>query len=1469
MRTTTLRALWLLLLALVATCAAKKDQPDVSESTFDSPLYNLFYFEDSDVVIAVDSAPQIVYRSTDGGANWKKITDIKGANLHIRPHPYNNKVAVAMSTEKEHWITKDQGDTWSQFETKFQPMSGQEPVVFHATNPDKLIFLTQGCDDGDCTGQAMYTTDGAKTLHELRNKIVQCMWAKTTNIFTTGNEDHDEDQTLCIAEGRFSHYVKDNRLVVSNDYFKNEFEPPMDAGRIVQGHVNMAAVKGFIAVAAKSEGSLELVLYVTDDATTWHRAEFDGHRLEEDAYTILESTNYSIQVDVMTSRRDSPMGTLFTSNSNGTYFTKNIAHTNRNRFGIVDFEKIQNIQGLVLVNTIENWQDVERSGYVVRELITSMSFDDGRTWQPLKVKDEKLHLHSVTSQRNAGRIFSSPAPGLVMGVGNTGKFLKEWKECDTYVSDDAGVTWRKALSEPHLYEFGDAGAILVAVKDAATDKISYSINHGKDWKEYELEDKVEVITLQTVPDSTSLKFLLTGIKGTGSKRKHVSIFLDFVGLHESDCKDRDFENWPARIDSKGEATCVMGRKQFYRRRKADSDCFVDYKFKDPEPEFEECACTDADYECDYNFVKDEAGEKCIPAGPLLAPPDACKSGAETFKGSSGYRLIPGNECNRKDGVVKDEPIDRECKQTQKTPASGKIPHELTVFKEDSSVREYYYLEKTSDEHGDTIVMQTSSRKVYLTHDHGKTWENILPKEEVVAIYPHQYFKDVVYFITASKQVYYSYNQGRKIHDFEAPEGPNTERVQILSFHPTNKEWLLWIGGKDCDSASKCHTVAHVSVNGGGEWKTLLPYTKKCLFASHETRKTSEKLVYCEQYQDEDPSTQKLNLIASDDWFEHRTTHYSDVVSFATMSEFIVVARHDEKQHSLRVDTSVDGATFANAEFPRNFQVANQEAYTVLDSSTHAIFLHVTVNNQFEQEYGSIIKSNSNGTSYVLSINNVNRNKDAYVDFEKMQGLLGVAVINVVTNVEDLAKGAKKKLRTMITHDDGADWGYLNPPAKDSDGKSFDCKDSSIESCALHLHGYTERSDPRNTFSSPSAVGLMIGVGNVGPYLGEYKQGDTFITRDGGITWEEVFKGTYTWEYGDQGSVIVIVKQGSPVKEVFYTRDEGKTWTKYEFSDHDVIIDEISTVPADDSRDFILWGRDRDQLITINLDFSGLTDSRCEMDRENPDDSKSDYYLWRPTHPLSKDDCLFGSVTQYWRKKADRDCFNGKEFNREHNVSRICECARQDFECDYNYQRTKDGSCALVEGLQPADHSAICKENPDALDWSEPTGYRKIPLSKCQGGKELDSSTKHPCPGKEKEFAKKNGIGGWGVFFAIVIPVSVAAGVGYWVWNNWDGKFGRIRLGDGGPGMSSALDSDSPLVKYPVLAISGLVAVLAALPMLVGSVWRAAMNRFGRGGSYGYSRPYTSRGSFQRSRGDYAVVDEDEGELLGEESDEEV
>jgi hypothetical protein len=83
---------------------------------------------------------------------------------------------------------------------------------------------------------------------------------------------------------------------------------------------------------------------------------------------------------------------------------------------------------------------------------------------------------------------------------------------------------------------------------------------------------------------------------------------------------------------------------------------------------------------------------------------------------------------------------------------------------------------------------------------------------------------------------------------------------------------------------------------------------------------------------------------------------------------------------------------------------------------------------------------------------------------------------------------------------------------------------------------------------------------------------------------------------------------------------------------------------------------------------------------------------------------------------------------------------------------------------------MCAADPDLEEYYEVTGYRKLATSTCSGGRELDQSY-------EDEFEKKHRASGVAIFFAIVIPVAVAAGVGYWVWTNYASKIGQIRLGE--------------------------------------------------------------------------------------------
>lgn len=1131
----------------------------------------------------------------------------------------------------------------------------------------------------------MYTTDGfSKPANYLRADTAGCHWAKGTPNFTTSQKDLDKDRILCVAKGRNSPWRKDYRLVISDNFFGEsnkviqEFEPELEAGRTVQGIVNMAFVRPYVVVAASAAGTDEMALYSSDDTIKWHRAIFpQDHKITEEAYTLLEGTNYSIQIDVMNTRPSNPMGVFLSSNSNGTYFTVNREHTNRDIYGLVDFEKVAGVQGIVYINHVDNWEDVEKSN-TAKKIKSKISFDDGKSWEEMKVDKDTLHLHSVTDLSNSGRVFSSPAPGLVMAIGNTGDYLDEYKKGNLYVSDDAGLSWRLGLKGPHKYEFGDSGSILLAVEEGLNNEAKYSLDHGKTWQEVDLPQKVKPVQLTTTPDSTSLKFLLEAVDDEKPTHGYI-IAIDFAGLHERTCKDDDMETWHARVDDKGEPTCLMGHKQSYRRRKPEADCFLMKEFEDPQVITEPCECTDDDFECDYNFIRSSDRKECVqaPNAALVLPDGACKAFGpdDTFQGSSGWRLIAGNDCKRKSGAQKDDTVPRKCSLAAGQPASGK-PDKAHNPVNGKAFSQKVYLERTGISAGndETIIMRTENG-VFLSHNHGKTWEHILKDERIVQVLPHPYFNDMVYFLTDKKTVWYSTDRGDNLRKFDAPYPPNTQRLQIMYFHPKFKDWLIWIGDKDCDAAEGCHAVASVTKDRGDDnWMTITRYVRKCEFITEsetgyktpgkkedvESKKHRDKLIYCEVRSKErnDATDNPYKLVSSDDFFEESTEHFGAIVDFATMSEFIIVATKDVEHSTLKIDASVDGEIFADAKFPYGFNVDHQTAYTVLDSSTHSAFLHVTVGSEKGLEYGTILKSNSNGTSFVLSLDAVNRDDLGYVDFEKMSIIEGVAVANVVTNYKSKDyKKEQKKLKTMITHNDGAEWDYLAPPQKDSDGKKF-CG-GSIDKCALHIHGYTERAQKGRTYSSTSAVGLMFVTGNVGEFLGAQKDAGTFMTADAGLTWKHVKPGTFSWAYGDQGGILVIVQESQPTKQVWYSLDEGDHWDSYNFSDKDVKINDITTVPSDNSRNFLLWGNDGEDLVTINLDFSGLTNATCKLDEDHVE--ADDYYLWMPKHPKQDDDCLFGHVSQYHRKRTTSNCYNGRMIPHLHDIAKNCSCTRRDFE----------------------------------------------------------------------------------------------------------------------------------------------------------------------------------------------------------------
>ncbi|CAO1625062.1 unnamed protein product [Jaminaea pallidilutea] len=1457
----------ILLTLLSATPSQAASSPSVTISRFDSLPGRLSYFDDSTVVLYHDTIRGNVYRSQDEGKSWSQVTGPPNNKAYIlAEHPYDKRMAFILTSGTEHWRTANRGETWQKFVTPQPPATrAGPPLEFNADEKhyDYIIFTGKKCQPWTpwggsvCHDEAYVTHDGFATNPQpLIEFLVHCSWAKSSKeihvrdehlkrIFCIAWEDSPSPSTASsshLANPR--HLLNDasqdqrrnyemskrrvgpsaSRLFQSDDFYKSRKVVEFDMGRDAKNFVGLGPSKRFLVTALRdtqsssggSNSGDEMALFVSKDADTWHKAKFPhGRGLRENAYTVVDSTLHSLVVDVL-DNTGSAIGNLFTSDSEGTHFVKSLESTKRDANGIVDFEHLQNIEGVAIANVVV---DVGTGGAAVRSR-SVITWDDGSRWSHIKapkvegitcdvndVKSCSLNLYSVTRPHNLGRVFSSTAPGFVMGVGSIGDRLLPYEECDTFLSTDAGRTWIRASKDAHKYEFGDQGSVLVIVDDEdTTDHVSYSFDQGRTWKDLDLGVKLRAKILTTIPDSTSLKFLLIGTQARkdagSSSSRHIAAFLDFATLNKRKCSDRDFEKWYAQGDAAGPgggSKCLMGHKQWYKRRKADADCIVGDKFTDPVGHEDPCPCTDDDYECDFGYAANESGE-CVSTGKETIPPGQCGRGQSKYMGSSGYRKIPGDTCDESKGVKKAQKVEKDCEQG--APAPGTVDFQRHEFP-DKVAGSAWFPEST------VVLVRLRDGTVWESKNDGASWNQKIPDparkdpdSRFLAMALHSFDKERGYLITSDRIVWYTTNGGKEWHWFTAPLSANGLGLPILQFHPDKSDWLIWTGSEGCVSGTAnqaCHASAWYSLDHGRNWHVIEKYVRTCSWARDRNFKVDSQAIMCESYKKKsgsqlafDASNNELQLVWASPFWKNQKVLFDNIVGLAVFEEFLVVA--ELVSGALSIQVSLDGVHFAQVSTPPNLRLDNK-AYTILDSVTKSIFLHVTTHSSAGAEWGSILKSNGNGTYFSLSQDGVNRDASGFVDFEKMLNLDGIALINVVSNADEATVSKHKDLQTRITHNDGGRWKALVPPKVDAYGASYPCDSVG---CSLHLHGFTERGDPRESLSSPSAVGLMLGVGNVGKTLAPYTDSDTFLTRDGGFTWEEVHKDAHKWEFGDQGSIIVLVNDEEPTDTVLYSLNEGLKWESFNFGEK-LRVKSIMTVPEDTHRRFVLLGespRAAAKSVAIHLDFSALTTRKCELDPQKPE--SGDFELWSPSEERSEQ-CLFGRQTSYYRRKRDADCYVGQRIVQPHKTVKNCLCTSDDFECEFNHYLNADGQCVQHPNTAKlaSDPTEQCSDGQDY--WYERTNVRKIPYSSCEGGSRPDRGARHVCPTS----IKRHGFLWWTTI--ILSPFALAGVVGYWWMKKGSsgggrGQYGAIRLPD--PGDYSESPAMQTLASVP-WAIVGL------------------------------------------------------------------
>lgn len=82
------------------------------------------------------------------------------------------------------------------------------------------------------------------------------------------------------------------------------------------------------------------------------------------------------------------------------------------------------------------------------------------------------------------------------------------------------------------------------------------------------------------------------------------------------------------------------------------------------------------------------------------------------------------------------------------------------------------------------------------------------------------------------------------------------------------------------------------------------------------------------------------------------------------------------------------------------------------------------------------------------------------------------------------------------------------------------------------------------YSTENSLGLIMGTGNVGKYLANRAdQVNTYLSRDGGLTWFEVKSGSHIYEFGDHGALILMASDQEATDKLHYSWNEGISWNE--------------------------------------------------------------------------------------------------------------------------------------------------------------------------------------------------------------------------------------------------------------------------------------------------------------------------------------
>uniref|UniRef100_A0A4W5NT62 PKD domain-containing protein n=1 Tax=Hucho hucho TaxID=62062 RepID=A0A4W5NT62_9TELE len=432
--------------------------------------------------------------------------------------------------------------------------------------------------------------------------------------------------------------------------------------------------------------------------------------------------------------------------------------------------------------------------------------------------------------------------------------------------------------------------------------------------------------------------------------------------------------------------------------------------------------------------------------------------------------------------------------------------------------------------------------------------------------------------------------------------------------------------------------------------------------------------------------------------------YIDISSLVVQDDYMFIQVTRAGQASYYVSSQRD--PFLKIKLPK---YSLPKDLHIVSTDEHQVFAAVQEWNQ--NDTYNLYLSDTRGILFTLAMENVKTTRglggNQMLDLYEVAGIKGMLIAN---------RRLDNQVKTYITYNKGHDWRLLQAPATDLAGNDIHCI---LPFCSLHLQLQTSENPylSGSISTKASAPGIIVATGNIGSEL-SYNNVGMFISSDAGNNWRHIFEEEHNVWFLDKGGALVAVKQPTiPTRYLQISFDEGRQWTRHSFSLVPLFVDGMLVEAGTENQIMTFFGHfsHRSEWQLIKIDYKSIFNRKC---------TEGDYQTW---HLHNKGEpCVMGQKQIYMKRRPGNYCMLGKDYAKVLSAE-SCICRAHDFECDYGYERRREGNCLPAFWFNPAVVSRSCSQGQNYLN---STGYRKVVSNNCiKGVKDMYTPRKQMCPNR--------------------------------------------------------------------------------------------------------------------------------------------